>query len=476
MRILAIEDDDDFQATLRAAVELEGTDVRITFARTTEAALQSVRDPNTDWDIVVCDLKLPSADGAVAEVEHGMAAYALIAAELPGTPIRILSAFGTFEIASKVGTNARQDDPFGEGSDRPMVRVFAKSQVPELAVELQEMARASSQLDRIEVATGAAPLLLTRAESQALRVYARRHSGAVVKVRALTGGLSKSKTLRVVVEDEHGARTSTVVAKLGTIARVDDERTRYAKFIAPRLGATAFAPMATYTTAGAGNIGGLFYSVAEPAEPLFDLVASDPSRAATIARRLEEALKPWRDGVPSRPTSIRDIRRSQIRDEQLPLVADHVGAIPWERVEELTVQARTCVSHGDLHGGNVLVIAHDEPILIDYGRTGPTSVAIDPVMLEMSLALHPSGQAVAEPWPTEEQAERWDDLGRFTSGYAGASFVNACREWAYRVAAGDREVWASAYAYAMRQLMFDRTNRNLARAILRDVVSRLLEN
>ena len=474
MLVLAIEDDEDFQATLIAAAGDDG-DIEITFFTTAEAGLAAVRADPTHWDLVICDLKIPSAEDVTAAIEHGLALYKTVASEFPGLPIRILSAFGTFEIANALGAYARQDDPFGEGFNRQMVMPFSKYQVPELIADLKTMAASRKTLDTIEVDPGSSSLSLSQAEKRVLRIYGQRHNGRVVHVRSLAGGLSSSTTLRVAVDDAAGTRTSTVVAKVSTMPRVVDERARYLRFVAPALNATAFAPMASFITAGVGDLGGLFYSVAEPSEQLIQIIESDALRAARIVSSLEAAMQPWHTGVAVGPSTVGDVRRGQIDDDEFARIAHYLHGIPHAAAETLDLQTTNCTTHGDLHGGNVLVIQEDRPVLIDYGRTGSGIGATDPVMLELSLVLHPDGQAFLAPWPTEADLTNWDDLDRFAGSSRVGAFIEACRHWAHKSAAGNREVLAAAYGYAVRQVKFDRTDRRLAIALIRRLVNRLMD-
>ncbi len=471
MRILAIEDDPDFWKALSIALE-DSNILELVLAEDATAGLKAIR--SREWDLVICDLKLPVEVGTPADITHGETVYSTSASECPGTPIRVLTGFGSFENAAKVTAIARQDDPFGENRDRQMIHPFAKHQLLELAVEVKGMAVALASLQQIEFADGMSAIDLDDAEARVIRVFAQRHAGRVVRIKEMRGGLSKSRTLRVVVEDMNGARASSVIAKLGAIARVVDERRRYNQYIAPNLDATTFAPMAGFVTAGPRNLGGLFYSVAESAESLFDILGQDPDRAVAVVERLQADLQPWRVGVPAAPTTVREIRQVQISDGELLDVTRYLDGIPWEAAEATAVQARVCTTHGDLHGGNVLVLDRDRPILIDYGRTGRTSVAIDPVMLEFSLLLHPEGRLVVDPWPSTAQAAHWTDVEGYLQDCPVGPFVRACRSWAFAAAAGDREIYACVYAYGVRQLMFDRTDKDLAVAIVRRAIERLV--
>jgi hypothetical protein len=61
----------------------------------------------------------------------------------------------------------------------------------------------------------------------------------------------------------------------------------------------------------------------------------------------------------------------------------------------------------------------------------------------------------------------WLDLPRFTAGCAFGPLIAACREWANGEAASPEEVVAVVYAYAVRQLKYANTDKQLARALIR---------
>ena len=61
-------------------------------------------------------------------------------------------------------------------------------------------------------------------------------------------------------------------------------------------------------------------------------------------------------------------------------------------------------------------------------------------------------------------------------GCPAAKFVAGCREWALEVAAGQREVAASAYSYLVRQLKYDDTDKGLAMELLEAVHSWFLSS
>ncbi len=92
----------------------------------------------------------------------------------------------------------------------------------------------------------------------------------------------------------------------------------------------------------------------------------------------------------------------------------------------------------------------------------------------MSLLFHLNGplRGAGEgfgAWPTAEQATIWGNIDAYVVGCPAEAFVRACRAWAHRSAAGQREIAATAYSYLVRQLKYDDTNKELALALLAGV-------
>jgi hypothetical protein len=132
------------------------------------------------------------------------------------------------------------------------------------------------------------------------------------------------------------------------------------------------------------------------------------------------------------------------------------------------------MSHGDLHGFNVLVNDQNEPTLIDYGEVRKANGALDPVTLELSILFHPGIRGRFGDWPSVEQAAQWADMDSYLAGCPVSEFVRACRGWATVAAAGTDELLATAYAYALRQTKYGDAGTELALAIARGSYAELL--
>ena len=130
------------------------------------------------------------------------------------------------------------------------------------------------------------------------------------------------------------------------------------------------------------------------------------------------------------------------------------------------IQTRWACVHGDLNGCNILASVDSEIVLIDYSDVGEGPASLDPVTLELSLLFYPDAEGVAGAWPTTDQARAWGDLDNYLVGCPFPEFICECRRWALRVAAGKRDIAASAYSYLLRQLKYDDTDKELVAALL----------
>jgi hypothetical protein len=222
---------------------------------------------------------------------------------------------------------------------------------------------------------------------------------------------------------------------------------------------------------GAKKTSGVFYSLAEGFElNAFDLDVLNQS-PRNLIKQIEHFLSRWATNVESR-RQVAEIRRRLMDD------AAHqkfIQDIPWaDTFESNVIQVKWGCAHGDLHGLNILVSNTGVPTLIDYGDVGDGPSSIDPVTLELCLFFHPQGPLKTDKWPTTAQAQKWGDLDFYLTGCPYPEFVTACREWALRVAAGEREVAAVAYSYLVRQLKYPGVDKERVLALI-DGVKALYE-
>ncbi|MBB4638928.1 response regulator [Longimicrobium terrae] len=476
MRVLLIEDDQAFASAFTNALQDLEPSIDCLHAWSREGAVAALG--SSEYDTILCDLSIPSTDGALDEdVIHGISVYQQARKLHPGTQILILTGHSEEQIdfVTTAIQEAPREDLFGMRRPMALTRLIRKVNLDDCILSLVEFARAQQQMDdTIEIQERG--IALTSAERRLLRIFAQRHNGAIIDVLPLSGGLSQSKTLRVQVQDSGLVTRAVAVAKLGSLESVTDEETRYRKHIAPLLGVGSFTSFSDEIRAGAGSVAGLFYTLAEEYQTsFFDVLARSERDALLVLDRLVELERPWTSSWASKQIRVEDLRRSMISDDQFIPYADSVRAlIPLDQVERCRVTVRQCPQHGDLHGLNILVSGENRPVLIDYGDVGIWCACYDMIVLELSLLFHPTSVAVRGDWPSVEQAARWNDLDVYVADCPFPEFVRRCRANAIRLAAARRDVFANAYSFAVRQLKYPNTDKNLALAVARCAARELL--
>jgi CheY-like chemotaxis protein len=470
MRLLIVENNASFEADLRGGIA-GIANVVIEVARSREEAVRAINDG--EYDLILCDLRIPSAVGRVdAAVEHGLAVHSHARLETPGTPVVVMSAYGTLDIVKGLYEAAPREDPFGLRRDEPMSTFFQKSDLPELVEHVKTTATHRAALENIAIHSGGVDFGLSVADRTVIRLFCRRHDGVVARLRPLRPGLSSARVIRIEVVDEHGARRSQALAKLSSYLEAVDEAARFRRLVAPQLASGAFAHLIDEVKAGACRTAGLFYWFAggngDPdaySSSLFDLLPDNEDVAVRAVEGLKERLRPWVAAAHQEELTVRDVRRLLVDDQEFADIAPGLVPESASRVEDMQVYVNRGPEHGDLHGFNVLVRADAAAVIIDFGSLMSAPITVDPVTLELSTLFHPDSPMRDLEWPSLEQAREWTSMDNFAAGSPITRFLGGCREWAHERSASDGEVFAVAYAYAVRQLKYPRTNHERANAI-----------
>lgn len=470
MRLLLVEDD---PAVLEVMDDAVGGAIRVTVARCRDEALDALTVEG--YDLAVCDLRIPTdRDANDEDASHGLSIVTALRDRYPGLPILVFSAYGTLDIVQMLLDQARQADIYGTNHEEPLLRFFKKSDTLECIQAIRVAARELAELDQVEVSVGGSGLELSHAERRVIQIYGRRIGGTAVRVSGLGGGLSGRRTLRLAVTSSAGAPAAGVFARLGSLSDVADEHRRYSQHLAARLRIGAYTPLVAVIDAGCSDMGGNFYTLAEEyGESLFDRLASDEDAAVKATREVQAISAGLIADAAMVSEEVGVLRSRFVSDAEMADLRGALAGIPWEPVEKQRVQIRGCAQHGDLHGLNVLLDAAGSPVLIDFAAAMLANAAVDPVTLELSLVFHPSMKDMRGDWPSASSAAEWWNLEEYLGGCPFPLFVRACREWALSVAAGDREVLATAYAYAVRQLKYDDTDVEVALAIVGAIAARL---
>lgn len=465
VRILAVEDDPSFVEVLVTLLTELGSDVSVQVAKSKESALARMQEES--FDIILLDLKLPTVDGSLdMDVEHGRAVLHETRELAPGTPILVLTGSPAESFIPNFLEYSEQVDVWGDQSKIPTVRFLRKSALDELQKMLSPTVGAIRAVRDVEIRMPRPGLNLSWEEDRLIRILVRRRGGSSCTLHRISGGLSGASVYRLTIADDRGAPILHAIVKVGPPAMVASEAANYGQH-AQRLSEQATPRLLEEVRYGGGRLAAISYSLAEGfTSNLFDIAAADTGRTTRAIVQAAEFLAPWRNGVGELASTIGDVRRRLLPDEK----ADKLAAkydLDWiTDFENRQVQLRWCPIHGDMHGANVLVDAAGVPILIDYGDMGPGPAALDWVTLELSTIFHVDGCARNSGWPDATACEHWADVDEFTRNCPASEYVKACREAAEASGVGPREIAVCAYAYVLRQLAYDDTDKDTALLLL----------
>lgn len=472
MRVLLVEDKVDFAKAVELAVTAIPT-CELVWARSRDSALARLYEQ--DFDLIIIDRRIPSADDVLDDsVEHGFRVFQAAREIAIGTPVWFLTGTEDADFAAEIAnTYASKANLHGSGDLSPLVLVVWKKKLDEAMCRIRTFAQHQAELEAIAI-QNADGINFAAAEERNLRIFARMYGASSVEVTAL-GGLSGARVLKVVARNASGRLLHTAVAKIGNIATMHDEHGRLQRDIS-RLKQGGFPSLSVKIDAGSAGIGGLYYGMVGPdVTSLFQRLAAGEDIALNISTRLQAVEKPWLDGKTNHKVTVGEIRRKFLKDTRLPEISAELQGFETGPVEAVQVGASKCTQHNDLHGENVVFDAEDSGMVIDYNDAGPSFASVDPITLELSVIFHKNHAQLGSVWPTVANMQAWPDLDRYLQGCPFPTFVRQCREWALAAANSPEEVLAVAFGYAMRQLKYQDTRKDLARALIQACAATLTE-
>lgn len=447
MRVLIVEDEDaSLEETIAVLKDLDAN-AEVFVAGDQATALQLLND--TEFDLIVCDLKIPPAPNDLgADEAHGLAVHASAQEICPGTPLIFLTGRAT-------PTNVQHQLSYGVVTDyygleaTPLVQLAVKDGNRQEVEYIRDMVTGLESLDQCSVSCepqGEASDLLLRA----VRTYAKQLGALEVDLELLSG-LSGAEVARAIFRIPNG-QTRSILVKLQDREAARDERSRYDQNVPNKLRLGYFAPSAAAPIEhGLRKQAALFYTVAADTRSLFRLAADSPEKAADVVASMAVDHLPWTSEQHIVEVNLGDLRRRRLPDDD-PRVQPLFNE-PWRgEIEALDVSLHVSTTHGDLHGLNVLVDTAGRATLIDYGDVGVASTALDPLTLEMSVLFHKDGPQEAKR-RSLEQLRAWSRVEEFADGSDYAPVFHQCRSWANRVTTAE-SLFATAYVHAVRQLKY----------------------
>lgn len=462
---LIVEDEDEYASALNAMIATMPGHAHVTLAKSRSAACALL--DTQFFDFAVLDLKIPTQDGGLdAEPEHGKYVFHHARSVAPGTKLLVLTGSPSDDFIADMLAQKHDDDIWAEGVKISTVEFLRKidfDQAPELIAKVKA---AVLSLDDIELTLE--NVNLETAEDRLVRIFAKRLGAKRCKVSSIGEGKSGAKPLRVKMFDVTGTPIRQSFAKLGPVAKIQDEAVRHDSHVVLLDGAATPRKLALLEF-GASKTAGIFYQLADGyTESMFDVLGTDAARAAVALDAVSQCVAQWTKGSAETRHRIAEIRGCWVTDQKAAELHDEYGLDWAAEFEAREVQARWRCVHGDLHGGNILISDDNASVLIDYGDVQPSAVSYDPVSLELSVVLQ-ANPTLSDAWPDEMTCRNWYDIDRYSAGSPIEPFIRSCREWAECTAAGKREVAATAYAYLLRQLKYPDTNKPRILALMEGV-------
>lgn len=452
---LVVEDDEDYASALEALIEAMPGHAHVTIAKSRDAACAYL--DTQFFDFAVLDLKIPTQDGGLdADPEHGKYVFHHARSVAPGTKLLVLTGSPSDDFFADMLAQKHDDDVWAEGKRISTVEFLRKINFDQAPDYISKVKAAVLSLDSIELALE--DLNLQTAEDRMIRIFAKRLGAKRCKVSPIGEGKSGARPLRLQMFDVTGTPIRQSFAKLGPVAKIQDEAERHDTHVVLLDGAATPRKLAVQEF-GASKTAAIFYQLADGyTETLFDVLGSNPERAAALLNGVSSCLAQWWKGEAETRHRIAEIRRCWVNDQRANELHTEYG-LDWAvELEAREVQARWRCVHGDLHGGNILISHNNEAILIDYGDVQFSAVSYDPVSLELSAVLQ-ANPTLSDAWPDDVTCRNWHNIDRYCSGSPIEPFIRSCRQWAESTAAGRREIAATAYAYLLRQLKYPDTNK-----------------
>ena len=386
LHVLAVEDDDDFVDELHTIFGNLPVKSEVRVAGSRDQAFDMLKEGFLD--LVVLDLKIPTLTGGLdANPEHGHAVFNRIRDVAPGTPIFVLTGSPAEDFLSDlVLRNQQQIDIWSEGRKTGTILFLKKYEIDKCPEILTPVARAIERLSDVEVQRNGLDLSLP--EDRLIRIFSKKFQGARCVASELGGGRSGARVFRLCVTNSQGAQVVNAVAKISTHSDIRKEGDCYEKYVVRLEPAATPRKLATLEF-GAHKSAGVFFGLADGFDKTaFDIASTFPELSQMVIQSVKTATAGWIAGVPETRSRIRQLRRRNVSDESLDQFRGEFDLDWIEGFENRHIQAYWACSHGDLHGGNILV-SPDSVALIDYAdvRDGPAS--LDPITLELSLLFHP---------------------------------------------------------------------------------------
>jgi len=457
VKILLVEDEDRSVRQTLETIDIAAPGATVMVVGSKETALAAFGKDG--FDLIVCDLRIPpSENSADIDERHGIAVQAAAQHDCPGTPIILLTAFATTRNTRGPLSNGGIASLFGL-EHYPMVQLVEKGDSDELESLIRELYNALCDVNSfcsLDAGDMGDEMFL-----RAARIYAKRIHMSAGTVHTISGGLSKAPLGRVSFSSPDSGHAE-IFMKIVPFESAEEETASFQRYVPNRLQTGYFAPSITPIEAGLRGHATLISSLANGCKSLFELLLTDPAKAAETVKTLREVTKPWEHATEPSEVNLAELRMRRLGDEELRELG--VTLTDFIESESLAIPMKSRVCHGDLHGENVLVAPDGRPILIDFGDLGPNVAPLDPITLELSIVFHKDGPARTSDWTKSVDWKNWADIDAFAQNSPFESFIRECRDWAMELDTPE-SVYGTAYAHSVRQFKYPDVDKDIVRGI-----------
>lgn len=467
MRVLYVEDKDDFAATFADLVASHIDGIEIQIARSFSDSLARLNA--ADFDLVILDLAIPRDDYGHAHVEVGSELARLIRQEFAGTAILIFTGQEDERETDDLLYETRRPVRYLGGEEYPYLSVWRKDRLERVlsilkARRQEEVAAGLIIISNLE--NGALGASCPEADRKLIRGFCLYRGGARGRVRRL-GGLSGSAVYRVDVLADDASVLQRSVAKIDSGSAIDCDLRNYGNHVT-RLPGGYPSAIPVDLVAG-GRRRAAFYNLADGFDvDLFDLETRPDELVGTIRQKFLN----WHGSRWSARCSVRQVVSEIAGDRGLAKLLEL--KIPGvEGLLENEIDCFRSIQHGDLHGANILCRPDGSDVcIIDFGDVGDFVATLDVVTLELSVFFHPSSSARDYVQPLKEMAVHWfDDATLAASDFP--PWLIELRRWARDAALSHLEYAVVVLAYSARQLKYDDTDHNFAEFVIGSAVEQL---
>lgn len=466
MNILQIEDEVDwFTGTCEPLLRDIGAN-SIHHAENYNDAIICLNDRHIDY--VVLDLAIPlDNENPVPDVSNGLNLAAFIRTNYSGTPILILTGQQTEEAVEQF-VEDQDITTFWDGKRKSLVKVRPKRRVKEAISLLADAVQELEAIDAIDVQSNGN--ILDDLDERVIKLFCKENNAIAARVNSLNEGLSSAKVLQVSLINNSGQDIPwTALVKVDTKEKIDVESTNFNSYV-NKLPVASYPNMLNEYAAGCGNKKGICYRFATSFNSnYFNHLAQNEDSTLTILEKIRPILDVWNNDKQVKQVSIAEIRRLLCSDVKFDKLMAIRQDLKLDEFERKVINANFCIQHSDLHGHNILVSEELTPILIDYGDIQEAPSILDIVTLELSQYFHPSTRENQKP--PLELFENWFDESQFLNLIDFSRVAKFLRMWKADNSFMERDYIATIYAYAVRQLTFDGTNKEMATKLIESAIA-----